>query len=247
MKIGIIGAGNIGPTLAKKLVALGHQVSIANSRGPETLTAIAQETGATSVAIQQVVQDKDIVVIAIPQQSIPNLPKGLFSSIDKKTIVIDTGNYYPEVRDSRIAAIEEGMLESVWVSQQLSVPIIKAFNNILVWSLKTGGLPVGTPGRICLSIAGDNSAAKNVVISLVDQIGFDGIDGGTLADSWRQQPGAPAYCMDLDRVALVAALDQADHSKITEYRMKAIGAAKKAVEEAGSLDAATAGAGRAKE
>jgi predicted dinucleotide-binding enzyme len=246
MKIGIIGAGNIGPTLAQKFVAVGHEVSIANSRGPETLAAIAKETGATPVTIEQVVSDKDMVVIAIPEQSISNLPVGLFSLADAKTIVIDTGNYYPEVRDKSIAEINDGMLESIWVSQQLGVPITKAFNSILVWSLKTGGLPAGTPGRICLPVAGDSSAAKEVVISLIDQIGFDGIDGGKLTDSWRQQPGTPAYCKDLDHTALLTALKEADYSKITEYRHEAITNAKRAVEEAGSLDAATASAGKSK-
>jgi predicted dinucleotide-binding enzyme len=246
MKIGIIGAANVGPELAKKFVARGHQVSIANSRGPETLAAVAVETGAIPVTLEKVVQDKDIIVVTIPEASIPKLPKDLFASAGENTIVVDTGNYYPDVKDSRIPAIDNGMLESAWVSQQLGVPVIKAFNSITVWSLKACGLPAGTLGRICISVAGDNTKHKKVVIALVDQTGFDGIDGGALAESWRQQPGAPAYCNDLDRDALSAALQQAEFNKVDEYRAKAMAAAVKAVEEAGSLEAATSGAGKPK-
>ncbi len=244
MNIGIIGAGNIGGTLAKHFVSLGHQVSIANSRGPGSLAAFAAETGVTPATVQQVVLDKDLVVVALPQQSIPDLPKGLFATVATNTIVVDTGNYYPEIRDARITAIDDGMPESEWVSQQLGIPVIKAFNSITIWSLTTRGLPPGTSGRICLSVAGDNSRNKQAVLELMDQIGFDGIDAGTLADSWRQQTGAPAYCMDLDRAALTIALEQAEHSKMAAYRMKAVADAKRAVEEAGSLDAAMANAGK---
>jgi predicted dinucleotide-binding enzyme len=244
MNIGIIGAGNIGGTLARRFASLGHQVSIANSKGPESLAAFTAETGVTPATVQQVVQDKDLVVVALPQQSIPDLPKGLFATAADNTIVVDTGNYYPEIRDIRIAAIDDGMPESEWVSQQLGIPVIKAFNSITIWSLTTRGLPSGTPGRVCLSVAGDSSQGKKVILELMDQIGFDGIDAGTLADSWRQQTGAPAYCMDLDRAALAIALQQAEHSKMAEYRMKAVADAKRAVEEAGSLDAAMANAGK---
>src|SRR5688572_16955327 len=117
MKIGIIGAANVGPELAKKFVALGHQVSIANSRGPGTLAAVAEETGAIPATLEQVVQDKDIIVVTIPEASIPNLPKDLFASVGENTIVVDTGNYYPDIKDSRIPVIESGIPESVWVSR----------------------------------------------------------------------------------------------------------------------------------
>jgi 8-hydroxy-5-deazaflavin:NADPH oxidoreductase len=246
MNIGIIGSGNIGSLLARHFISLGHRVSIANSRGPQSLAAFAAETGAMAVTVKEAVQEKDIVVIAVTQQGIPNLPKDLFTHCTESTIVVDTGNYYPEVRDTRIAEIDDGLLESEWVSQMLSVPVIKAFNNMTVWSLATRGLPKGSEGRICLSVAGDNSAHKRVILELIDQLGFDGIDAGMLADSWRQQPGAPAYCMDLDAVKLSAALEEAERKKIVEYRMKAIAQAKRAVAEAGSLAAAASGAGKPK-
>jgi predicted dinucleotide-binding enzyme len=245
MNIGIIGSGSIGGTLARQFISLGHQVSIANSRGPQTLVAFAAETGAVPVTVEQAACDKDIVVIAIPQGKIRSLPQDLFAQgAAGSTIVVDTGNYYPEVRDEQIDAIDDGQLESEWVSQRLAIPIVKAFNNITVWSLATGGRPPGTPRRICLSVAGDSSKDKQVILALIDQLGFDGVDAGILASSWRQQPGAPAYCMDLDIVGMTAALEKAEYGKIAEYRMNAAAAAKRAVAEAGSLAAATAGAGK---
>jgi len=244
MNIGIIGSGSIGTTLAKYFVSLGHDVSMTNSRGPKSLVAIATEIGVRPVSVEEAVRNKDIVVIAITEQGIIKLPRDLFISAAEGTIIVDTGNYYPEVRDVQIAEIDNGMLESQWVSQRLAIPIIKAFNNMTVWSLATRGLPAGTPGRICLSVAGDNRKDKQVILELIDQVGFDGIDAGSLADSWRQQPGTPAYCMDLDIAELTAALQKAEHSKIAEYRMLAMSAAKRAVAEAGSLAAAAASAGK---
>ena len=99
--------------------------------------------------------------------------------------------------------------------------MIKAFNNILANSLATRGVPASTPGRICLSVAGDDLAAKAKVLRLIDALGFDGIDVGTLADSWRQQPGTPAYCRDLDVNRLKAALGDADAAQIPAYRAQA--------------------------
>ncbi len=82
-------------------------------------------------------------------------------------------------------------------------------------------VPAGTPGRICLSVAGDGPRAKELVLGLIDAIGFDGIDAGSLADSWRQQPGTPAYCQDLDKEALKDALAQANAEKTADYRDQA--------------------------
>ncbi|HEV2479175.1 MAG TPA: NAD(P)-binding domain-containing protein [Puia sp.] len=244
MNIGIIGAGNIGGTLARKFSALGHRVAVSNSRGPATLAAFAAGTGMEPVDIGQVVRDKDVIVIAIPEEGILRLPKGLFSGAATGTIVVDTGNYYPEVRDRTIPAIEEGMPESQWVAEQLQVPIVKAFNAITVGSLTTRGLPPGAPGRIALPVAGNNARDKEVIFELIHHLGFDALDAGMLAGSWRQQPGAPAYCMDLGAHALTTALGKAEHSRIGEYRRNAVAGAKRAVEAAGSLAAAMAGAGR---
>ena len=130
MKIGIIGAGQIGGTLARRFTALGHEVSVANSRGPETLSALAAEAGATAVSVPEAGRGVDLVVVTIPEKNIPNLPTGLFAETPDRMVVVDTGNYYPRQRDGRIEAIEAGLPESKWVLQQLGRPVIKTFNNI---------------------------------------------------------------------------------------------------------------------
>src|SRR5690242_13289850 len=160
MKIGIIGAGNIGGTLARRLRALGHDVSVANSRGPETLRALANETGARPVTVEEAARGQDLVIITIPEKNIPKLPKNLFADTPATTAVVDTGNYYPKQRDGRIDAIESGTPESRWVAQQLGRPVIKAFNNIYAKHLMELGKPKGTPGRIALPVAGDDERAK---------------------------------------------------------------------------------------
>jgi len=218
MRIGVIGAGAIGGTLARHLAKLGHQVSIANSRGPDSLTALAAEIGATPVSVIDAANAGEVVIVSIPQKAVPDLPRGLFANVPGSVIVVDTGNYYPELRDGRIDAIERGMLDSQWVAQQLGRPVIKAFNNIYARSLLEKGVPPGTTGRVALSVAGDRAEAKAPVLRLVDELGFDPVDGGDLDTSWRQQPGTPAYCRDLDVAALRRALAEADRSRIAEYR-----------------------------
>src|SRR3989454_5095197 len=217
MRIGFIGAGNIGGTLARRLAKLGHQVSIANSRGPESLTAFAAEIGATPVSVVAAAKAGDIVLVSIPTKAVADLPRELFANVPSR-VVIDTGNYHPELRDGRIDEIDQGMLDSEWVAQQIGRPVIKAFNNILAKSLLEKGVPRGTKGRIALSVAGDPMDAKAAVLRLVDDLGFDPVDGGSLNDSWRQQPGTPAYCRDLEAAALRRALAEADRSRIAEYR-----------------------------
>ena len=149
MRIGIIGAGNIGGTLARRLTALGHDVSIANSRGPETLAPLARETGAKPVSVQEAARAGDVVIVTIPQKSVPRVPAGLFDGVPNDVVVVDTGNYYPQ-RDGRIDAIEKGTTESRRVSQQLGRPVVKAFNSIYARNLLERGKPRGAPGRIAL-------------------------------------------------------------------------------------------------
>jgi predicted dinucleotide-binding enzyme len=133
-------------------------------------------------------------------------------------VVIDIGNYHPELRDGRIDAIDRGLLDSQWVAQQIGRPVIKAFNNIFARSLLEKGVPRGTPGRIALPAAGDSLDARASVLRLVDELGFDPVDGGDLANSFRQQTGTPAYCRDLETAALRRALAEADRSRVAEYR-----------------------------
>src|SRR5436309_7042042 len=218
MRIGFIGVGNMGGTLARRLAKLGHQVSIANSRGPESLTALAAEIGATPVSVVDAAKAGEIVIISIPTNAVADLPRDLFANVPSSVVVIDTGNYHPELRDGRIDAIDRGMLDSQWVAQQIGRPVIKAFNNILAKSLLEKGVPSGTAGRIALPVVGDSSDAKATVLRLVDDLGFDPVDGGDLDNFWRQQPGTPAYCRDLEAGALRRALTETVRSRIAEYR-----------------------------
>jgi predicted dinucleotide-binding enzyme len=218
MKIGIIGAGNIGGTLTRRFSELGHEVSVANSRGPATLGELVAETGARAVTVEEAARDKDVVVVTIPEKSVPNVPSHLFAGAPDDVVVVDTGNYYPQHRDGPIAAIEDGMAESRWVEQQLGHPVVKAFNNIYAQHLVEEGRPKGTPGRIALPVAGDHQAAKSVVVGLVDELGFDPVDAGGLDESWRQQPGTPAYTTDLDAAGVREALAQATPERKPEFR-----------------------------
>jgi hypothetical protein len=220
MKIGIIGAGMIGGTLARRLVKLGHQVVIANSRGPETLRGLAAETGATPVTATEAARGGEILVVTIPERAVADLPKDLFAGVLADVVVIDTGNYYPS-RDGSIPAIEEGRPESAWVGEQLGRPVIKAFNNIYFKSLLEKGTPKGTKGRVALPVAGDPPEARAKVLRLVDELGFDPVDAGGIEESWRQQPGTPCYTKDLDAPRLKEALAAADRSRIPEYRRAA--------------------------
>jgi len=213
MEIGIIGSGNIGSTLAGYLTNLGHEVLIANSRGPETLTEIVAKTGVKAATAEQAARAKDLVILAIPQKAMVNLPIDILAA--SKAIVVDAGNYYPS-RDGQIAEIANGATDSEWVAKIVGHPIIKAFNNIVAPSLASKATSAGNANRIALSVAGDDTGQKQLVMKLIDEIGFDAIDGGLLSESWRQQPGEPAYCQDLDKENLKTALQQADISKRAE-------------------------------
>ena len=212
MKIGIIGVGQIGGTLTRRLTALGHQVIVANSRGPETLSDLAAETGATAVSVPEAVRGVDLVVVTIPEKNISDLPPGLFADTPERVVVIDTGNYYPRQRDGRIEAIEAGCRRaSGWRSNSVR-PVIKAFNNIYARHLLELGRPKGATGRIALPVAGDDAAAKAIVLKLVDELGFDAVDAGGLDESWRQQPGTPVYTNDFDAEGVRRALSEAKRS-----------------------------------
>ena len=128
-------------------------------------------------------------------------------------MIIDTANYNPDVRDQRIPEIDAGMPESVWVSRQLGRPIFKALNNIMFHSLATKGMPWGAADRLAMPVAGDDVVSKCIAMELVDETGFDPVDGGSLAESWRQQPSTPAYCCDYDAIRTLAGLRAAVKGK----------------------------------
>ncbi|WP_331544742.1 NADPH-dependent F420 reductase [Luteibacter sp.] len=218
MKIGIIGAGNIGHTLARRFRELGHDVLIANSRGPETLTHIEQETGAVAVTSREAARGAEVVIVTIPEANVAKLPRDLFDGVPEDTVVVDTGNYYPQQRDGRIGPIEDGVPESQWTSDQLGRPVIKAFNNIYAEHLGTLGKPSTAEERIALPVSGDDENAKAKVLKLIDELGFDGVDAGSLSDSWRQQPGSPVYGADRDQEGVRQGLLDAQRERSPEWR-----------------------------
>ena len=211
MKIGIIGAGNVGSALALRLGQLGHAVRIANSRGPATLSRVAEDTGATPVSVAEVAKGVDLLVVATPISGVAALPKALLDELPAGSPIVDACNYIPP-RDGVIDEIEAGLTESEWTARVLKQPVVKAFNNITTHSIVHGGLPKGSDGRIALPVSGDDADAKQVVIALLDALGFDGVDAGPLSESWRQQPGTPAYATDHDAATLRSARASADRT-----------------------------------
>jgi len=218
LNIGIIGAGNIGSALTRHFTRLGHDVVVANSRGPETLADLAKVTGAKPVQVSEATRGRDLVVVTIPEGRIPELPRDLFKNAAPNLVVIDTGNYYPRQRDGKIEGIENGLVESRWVEQQLGHPVIKAFNNIYAEHLERRGKPPGSPGRIALPVSGDDAKAKELVMELINDMGFDPVDTGGLDESWRQQPATPVYATDYDAAGVRRALAQATPDRKPEWR-----------------------------
>jgi 8-hydroxy-5-deazaflavin:NADPH oxidoreductase len=217
MKIGIIGAGNIGGALTRRFRATGHDVAIANSRGPATLQGLASGMGAHAVSVQEAVRGREVVIITIPEKNVAQLPNDLFSGVPADLVVVDTGNYYPRQRDGRIEPIENGLPESAWVSRQIGRPVVKAFNTIYAQHLLENGKPKGASGRIALPVAGDDAKAKAVVMRLIDEIGFDAVDAGPISESWRQQPGSPVYAEDYDAQGVRRALSEATPQRQPDF------------------------------
>jgi len=221
MKIGIIGAGNVGFALAKSLTRIGHNVKVANSRGQDSLKKFGQETGASGVGIEVIAIDVDLLILAIPLSSVLNLPMSLKSSLSKAVIVVDAGNYIPQ-RDGRIAGIENGLPETKWVAAQLGHSVIKAFNNIIASNILTNHIDRQAKDRIALPLAGDDPESLKIVIKLVEELGFTGFNAGNLSESWRWQPGQPAYCTNPSISELPKLLARADITKAPLNRDKAM-------------------------
>ncbi len=206
--IGFIGSGHIGSTLAKLAVDNGHDVVMSNSRGPDTLTALIGELGphARAGSAEEAAQAADIAVVTIPMRAYAQVPSAPLAS----KIVIDTNNYYP-ARDGQIAELDNGTFTSSGLVQNHlpSSAVVKAFNSITSQDLAADGSPSGTPGRRALAIAGDDLQAKAVVTDLINQFGFDTVDAGPLAESWRIEPGTPGYGVRMDVAQLTKALADA--------------------------------------
>jgi 8-hydroxy-5-deazaflavin:NADPH oxidoreductase len=216
MKFGIIGAGSIGSIISRKLVENGHDVKIADARGMEHLEG--KDLAGKPVRAEDAITNIEVLILSLPLRALSSV-RNIIEQVGEEVILVDTSNYYPG-RDDKIEEIEDGMVESIWVSNQLGRPIIKAFNNLLAYTLENEGTPEGTSGRIAMAVAGDNIEQKQIIMDVVDQIGFDTVDGGSLSDSWRQQPGTPAYCTELTKDELTKALDKANKEKAPLLRDK---------------------------
>lgn len=216
MKIGILGTGHIGKTLVIRLSEAGHDVKVANSRGPETIDSELMSAGARAVTTEEALSDVEVAILSIPLNRIADIAP-LVARLPDDTVVIDTSNYYP-FRDSKIHAIEDGQVESLWVAEQLGRQIAKAWNAIGSASLAKRGKPAGAADRIAIPVAADRDRDRQIAMALVNDTGLDAFDAGTLADSWRQQPGAPVYCTDLTHGEIRAALDAAERDRLPKRR-----------------------------
>ncbi|AKD57152.1 NADPH-dependent F420 reductase [Spirosoma radiotolerans] len=217
--IGIIGTGNVGSVLAKRLVALGYPVKATNSRGPGSMHAFAAETGTKAVSLDDITQEVDMLILAIPFGRISEVSRGL--QLPEKIIVVDASNYYPD-RDGAIRPVDQGLPESVWTAQQLAHPVVKAFNSIMAYSLDHNASSGQVDHRIALPVSGDDPLARATVGALVKALGFASYDAGGLAASWRQQPGQPAYCTDASLDELPVLLSKANPTRAAQRRDQAV-------------------------
>lgn len=216
MKIGILGAGSIGATLARKLSGAGHDVKVANSRGPETIDSNIVGAGAQAVEAADVVTDVDVLITSIPLSRMTEIGP-LLANLPAKAVIVDTSNYYP-LRDGRVQALDDGQVESLWITEQLGRPVAKAWNAITAGSFEANGKEAGHPDRTAIPVAADRDHDKQVAMALVEETGFDAVDAGALATSWRQQPGAPSYCTDLTHRELPNALAAAEKARLPQRR-----------------------------
>lgn len=212
MKIAILGTGNIGKTLVRELTKAGHEIKVANSRGPETIDAQILASRAQATTAEDAVKEVDVIILSIPFQRLSTV-KPVLAGVPEDTVVIDTSNYYP-ARDGALDAVEAGQVESLWVVEQLGRPIAKAWNAIGARSFDVYGKAPGSPGRIAIPVAADRPVDRDVTMRLVDETGFNPFDAGSIAESWRQQPGSPVYCTDLTTAEMAVALPRAEKARL---------------------------------
>jgi 8-hydroxy-5-deazaflavin:NADPH oxidoreductase len=191
-KIGLIGAGMIGGTVARLAVGAGYEVVLSNSRGPETLAELVGELGprARAATPAEAAEATDLVVVTIPLKAYRNLAVEPLAG----KVVIDTGNYYP-ARDGQFPELEDGSTTSSELLQRHlpEARVVKCFNTIFFRHLQALARPAGSADRTALPIAGDDPQAKAAVTEFLDAIGYDAVDAGPLAEGRRFQPGTAPY------------------------------------------------------
>jgi predicted dinucleotide-binding enzyme len=233
LRIGIIGAGSIGSTIARRLSRRGHDVRIANSRGPETISDAALSTGARAVTAADAVVDVDVLIVSVPMNRNRDIAEHVRSA-PEGTVIIDTSNYYP-MRDGVVREFDEGVPESVWLSKLFGRPVAKAWNAITSQSFDTKATQPGDPARVAIPVAADRDADRRIAMRLVEETGFDAFDAGVLADSWRQQPGAPVYCTDRPLGEMPHWLFVADKARVPQRRDLAMTVIGQYVRDGGSV------------
>lgn len=203
MKIGIIGAGFVGRTIATLAVRAGHQVMVSNSRGPQTLFSLRALTGCEIGTVDEAIRFGEIAVVAVPLSAYRTVPVAPLAG----KIVIDTDNYYPE-RDGHIPPLDrhETTTSELLAAHLPHSRIVKAFNAVRMTDLDQDGRPVGSPERLALPLAGDDAQAKAVAAQLYEEFGFDTVDAGPLSEGWRFENDTPAYCARLNKADLEKAL-----------------------------------------
>ncbi|WLH86457.1 NADPH-dependent F420 reductase [Pseudomonas sp. FP2338] len=210
MKIGVIGAGFIGRAVAQLALTAGHAVMLSNSRGPQTMSSVRSGIPGVQVgSAQEAAQFGDVVLVAIPLEHYRSVPA---QWLEGKT-VLDANNYYPE-RDGHIAALDrfETTTSRLLAEHFADSKVVKVFNAIFASDINRDARPHGAPDRRALPVAADDATAKAQVIALLDELGFDAVDAGTLDDSWRFERAKPAYCVPLDKAGLKAALAAAERT-----------------------------------
>jgi len=190
--IGLIGSGRIGSTVARLAIDGAHDVLLSNSRGPDTLRDVVSSLGrqARAVTGEEAATLGDLVVVAVPVKAYPLLPAAALAG----TLVLDAGNYYPP-RDGQLPELDDKSLTSSEYLRRLlpGAEVVKVFNNIFFRHLLNLARPAGAADRSALPIAGDSAAGKRSVTGFLESIGYDALDYGPLAASWRQEPGQPVY------------------------------------------------------
>lgn len=215
MRIGMIGAGFMGRAVAQRALDAGHEVMISNSRGPQTLTSLVSGVvGCQTGTVEQAIAFGDLVLIAIPFSKIQTLPAALLEG----KIVMDANNYYPE-RDGQIAALDthQTTTSSMLAAHLAGAKVVKAFNAILARDIDEHARPASATDRRALPIAGDDAQAKAVVSQFINEIGFEVVDTGTLADSWRFERAKPCYCISLQTEELKKAIAAAERTVEVEH------------------------------
>ncbi|MFD6754109.1 NADPH-dependent F420 reductase [Micromonospora gifhornensis] len=190
--IGIIGAGEVGSQIARAAIATGHRVVIANSRAPETLDRLVAELGPSARAAYaaDAAAAGDFAVVAVPLKLVNDMPVDELAG----KIVLDTNNYMPW-RDGSFPVVDSGE-KTVHELRQEQLPtskVAKAFTHIQAPRLLTSARPAGAPDRLALSVSSDHPDAVELVTRLYDQFGFDAVDNSPLSESWRTEPGQPAW------------------------------------------------------